>query len=509
MKPLIELRKVTLRPFRAVGSSLYNLNKSESQINNARILPGTDWSVFPNQNWLVVGPNGSGKSTLVSSLCGRAQVIEGKIVFREDCSQNDIGFISIKNDTKLLELIRKVQESGCGWNQLTNEDLFVNKFLFDENKAPTSSQQVILESLGLTQLLEHHLSHLSTGQVRKLSLAKVLMNGPKICILDEPFDGLDVASTRSICEFLSKYDHGQLIVISHRLNEIVELPMITHILEIGHNNEITSMGKKDFVLSGYLKNKLDHKALNQDTLIDQELIASLRNSRPLVPDVPLISMQNITVRFDGTDLIKDLTWTIHSLEHWSIVAPNGSGKSTLLELISGENSQVHSNDILFWGHSRDALSLVQVRSRIGIVTAKIQVSFQQSHQTVLRTICSAFHGIVGGYCPPVTDQQLSDARLWAKVFGIEHLLSMSFSALSQGQQRLVLWARSLVANPDLLLLDEPFHGLDSNRRKMLLDILETLKNSCTILIVSHHHDEIPHFISRQLQLDIKSGHAIK
>jgi molybdate transport system ATP-binding protein len=88
------------------------------------------------------------------------------------------------------------------------------------------------------------------------------------------------------------------------------------------------------------------------------------------------------------------------------------------------------------------------------------------------------------------------------VFGIEELKDRSFLQLSSGEQRLVLLARAFVKEPDLLILDEPLHGLDDNNRKLVKEIIDTYvrKEGKTLIMVSHYEDEFPKCITHSLRL---------
>jgi molybdate transport system ATP-binding protein len=178
------LKGASVRPFRAPGSSLFfegrRLNRGAKDVEHVKahdqlkeLLPGTDWSVRDGEDWLVVGANGTGKSCLAQALCGRAMVIKGQVRFPHPnlCSQRDIAYLSLKSDQALLSLVRKVQENRVGWNRMRNEDLVVRNLLLgsgdDFGPAPAW-----LGPLGLEPLLDEHLSNLSTGQVRKVSIAQ-------------------------------------------------------------------------------------------------------------------------------------------------------------------------------------------------------------------------------------------------------------------------------------------------------------------------------------------------
>uniref|UniRef100_A0A7S2RXA5 ABC transporter domain-containing protein n=3 Tax=Mucochytrium quahogii TaxID=96639 RepID=A0A7S2RXA5_9STRA len=294
-----------------------------------------------------------------------------------------------------------------------------------------------------------------------------------------------------------------MVLVSHRVSEIEDLHVMTHVLQVGGDNRISACGPKDQVLTESILSSLDHKPqaaklVKRDALLKQCL--NWKKGSPPSDDT-LVRMKNVRISFGENVLVDNLDWEIRRGEHWAIQGPNGCGKTQLLGLISGENTQVYKNEVLVFGKSRNTMSLEQVREHLGLVSAKLQAQFQRTHQSALKAICTAFHGVVGGYCPPCTSEQVAHARKWAELLEIDDLLDKNFPALSQGQQRLVLCARAFVCGPaPLLLLDEPFHGLDSRKRALLLTILSEVAKESTVVMVTHHGDEVAPFVVKTLKL---------
>jgi molybdate transport system ATP-binding protein len=223
----------------------------------------------------------------------------------------------------------------------------------------------------------------------------------------------------------------------------------------------------------------------------------------------VLEMRGVRVRFeDGSELLGGLDWAVRRGQHYCVRGHNGVGKSLLLGLITGDTPQAFNNDVRLFGRERAALSLDAVRQHLGEVSARLQHAFARgSHYPALDMICTGYHRVQGsGPCPPCTPEQRARAEAWAAVLGLPaRLLQVPFTALSQGQQRAALCARALLtgkqgALPTLLLLDEPFHGLDAGRRAALLHVLERIQGRTTIIIVSHFSDDIPNFVQRTLEL---------
>ena len=116
-------------------------------------------------------------------------------------------------------------------------------------------------------------------------------------------------------------------------------------------------------------------------------------------------------------------------------------------------------------------------------------------------VASGLHDSVGLYKRP-RPEQVGICEWWMRIFGIEKLKDSNFLQLSSGEQRLVLLARAFVKDPELLILDEPLHGLDRYNRRMVKDIIEAfcLRKNKTLIIVTHYKEELPNVINNTLTL---------
>jgi molybdate transport system ATP-binding protein len=119
----------------------------------------------------------------------------------------------------------------------------------------------------------------------------------------------------------------------------------------------------------------------------------------------------------------------------------------------------------------------------------------------LRIVASGLKDTVGLYVKP-DEQEKERCRWWMRIFGIEELADRSFLQLSSGEQRMVLLARAFVKDPELLILDEPLHGLDNVNRRLVKDIIETFcqRHNKTMIMVTHYEEELPQCITHKLFL---------
>ena len=119
----------------------------------------------------------------------------------------------------------------------------------------------------------------------------------------------------------------------------------------------------------------------------------------------------------------------------------------------------------------------------------------------IRIVASGLHDSVGLHVR-VADGELAACKWWMRMFGLSGLEDRPFLSLSSGQQRLTLLARAFVKDPELLILDEPLHGLDDCNCRLVLDIIETFceRLNKTLIMVTHYVKELPSCIDKQLIL---------
>jgi molybdate transport system ATP-binding protein len=195
-----------------------------------------------------------------------------------------------------------------------------------------------------------------------------------------------------------------------------------------------------------------------------------------------------------------VSWTVQRGERWAVLGPNGSGKTTLLSLLCGDHPQAYSNDIHLFGRRRGTGETIwDVKRNVGLLSPEFHLYFTEP-LTAARTAATGFFDTLADR-PTTPEQNDRVAELFA-AFGIEHLADRAFKTLSTGEQRLVLLARALVKRPPLLILDEPFQGMDPTATERCRDYLDReLGSDQTLLFVTHEPSELPRSVSQTLRLD--------
>lgn len=212
-------------------------------------------------------------------------------------------------------------------------------------------------------------------------------------------------------------------------------------------------------------------------------------------------MNHVSIQYGPKQILKDLCWTVREGERWALSGRNGSGKSTLLSLVCADNPQAYACDIRLFGHQRGSgESIWDIKRHIGYVSPEMHRAYK-SNLPAIRIVASGLKDSIGLYVKP-TDSELQICRFWMDIFSLLHLEQRPFLTLSSGEQRMVLLARALVKDPDLLILDEPMHGLDLHNRQMVKDIIEAFcqRPRKTLIVVTHYEEELPNNITHRLCL---------
>jgi iron complex transport system ATP-binding protein len=207
---------------------------------------------------------------------------------------------------------------------------------------------------------------------------------------------------------------------------------------------------------------------------------------------PVLELADVTVKRGQATLIDSISWTVEEDERWVVLGPNGAGKTTLLQVAA---AQIHPTSGVagILGEVLGTVDVFELRPRIGLTSAALADRIPRSER-VHDVVVSASYGVIGRWREHYDELDHERAAQLLTEVGAGRLADRTFGTLSEGERKRVQIARSLMTDPELLLLDEPAAGLDLGGREDLVSTLSVLamdELSPATVLVSHHVEEIP------------------
>jgi len=536
---------------------LFKQSRMFSLSSQTDVVQMQQWVQKEGKSAALFGANASGKTLLFDGLLDRA------------VDKSIMGMVSFEST---LWFIKQHGDKTVGW------------ICGGINSAQARS---LVVRFGLVNSWPRRVDTLSTGELRKLMLAKAMAQESKLLLLDGAHDGLDPRSRYQLTMLLSKIAKGfpKLLVslggtgkekkIQAQLLQVVqraeELPkeVDTGFFLSNHGIERREFGTTSINFDSKRIEKIDQMIADASDFswTTEDWMESLNQlwSPPEKLQSPIVQFKGVMISYEEEHMqnkgkktgkgLQDVSWTVKDRgEMWAIIGGNGAGKSTIARLIASpvnlENeqtltelavsgsreydnsmdpvfSQITESSVVLFGHQRGTNHAERaITERIGIVsidahirTAFIVRNLEMSTGREVSTFDIIRSGLYGSACSGsastqalermLQDSKTNDAGQTEKVHAAIKLAGLSsenlgkaFDRLSMAEQRLVLLARALVHGPDLLICDEAAHGLDPSHRRRLLDLLCFLrKQGLSIVVITHHADEIPETTSHLLELD--------
>ena len=445
----------------------------------------------------IVGPNGGGKSLLVDIITGRYPLLMNEVAYDFSPSESEmvcdnVKYITFRDSYGDSDATYYYQQR---WNTHDIDETPIVRDLLPAC-ADGELKDALYDLFGVEAMLDKHIILLSSGELRKFQLTKTLLSGPRVLIMDNPFIGLD-AKTRDLLHVLlrrlTEMTRLQVILVLSKTDDIPEF--ITHVIPV----EDRTCGDK-ISLQEYLHQRREVPAhvLPEEK---RERILNLPYGENLYHAEHIVDLNKVSIRYGDRTILKDLDWTVRCGEKWALSGDNGSGKSTLLSLVCADNPQSYACDIALFGRKRGSgESIWEIKKHIGYVSPEMHRAYLKNLPAI-DIVASGLHDSIGLY-RKMQEKDRAVCEWWMDIFGIADLKDRNFLQLSSGEQRMVLLARAFVKDPELLILDEPLHGLDMRNRRLVKDVIEAFceRKDKTMIMVTHYREELPAVITNALYL---------
>ena len=476
---------------RADRPPLIELRGVDVARSGATILHGVNWTLRAGEHWLVRGANGSGKSTFLRLLRGevwpapqrgeRLYYFDGGAQTTAIEVRPHIALVSPETQERYLQQEWRMTGRDVVHTGFAQTDLLYVRL----TRTQKARAEKLARQLRITALLDRDMQTLSTGELRKILVARAMVGAPHLLLLDEVCDGLDAKFRRELLRMIEGIARRgtQIIYTTHRPDEV--LSVITHEL-VFENGRMAQCGHPP-------------RAPGVPP-------ASLPLSKPdpagrrgHVAGAPFIRIENADVFLDRTPVLRGIHWQWRRGEHWVVLGGNGAGKTTFLKLIASDLYPAFGARVSRFEFTADN-TIWDLRARIGCVSPLLQAHYREQ-LTAEQVVASGFFSSVGLMDQP-TAAQLRKVRALFREFGLEALRKQDMNKLSFGELRKMLTLRALVPEPQLLIFDEPFDGLDATAKRDFAAALERVAARGTqLLVVTHHLDDLPRCITHGLLIE--------
>ena len=463
------------------------------------VLRGITWRLKPGERWALLGENGAGKTQLLKLLSGdiwptptRATIAvrtywAGRHALELPDAKQRIAYLGAERQDKYARYAWNLRVRDVIATGLHRTDLLLSPVTRTQAKQVTA----MLHACGIHRLAAREFLSLSYGEKRLALLARALVQQPDWLLLDELYNGLDGEYRGRIDSVLAaaRAKGQSWVATAHRAMDVP--PGTRSLLELseGRIRRMKQLSRADLA------------RLRAHAAESQPRPARRRHQPPRTTAVAgpvLLRLRNVDLYVGYRAVLRAVNWQLRQGEHWAVFGANGAGKSSFLKLLYGDLSPALGGKIERVGFPAGT-PIFEWKRRVGYVSPELQ-SLYATDVDVTELVASGRHSSIG-LAARMTAADLKGARTWLAFFKLRDVAKRRSRELSYGQMRRALIARAMAANPTMLLLDEPFTGLDPIQRAAIKRFLERLmRRQVTIVAAVHHAEDLPRGMTRRLHL---------
>jgi branched-chain amino acid transport system ATP-binding protein len=447
----------------------------------------------------LIGPNGSGKTTLFNVITGYERIQQGGVRFNgteiTNAPPDRVFGLGIGRTFQLTRIFTRLSvienmlvatQRSRGWLRAVIRRA--------GSTAERRRALQLLQFVGIERLAHEPAGNLSFGQRKLLELASLLVADPDVLLLDEPAGGVNPTLIKHLADRIQELNKAgkTFLVVEHNMEFVMSL--CHHVTVLSQGTALVSgppeqVRSNPAVLDAYLGGE-DDAATQLELAGDAppgghssaRVVTAPGTVQPrlkLGGPEPLLSVRGVVAGYGGGDILKQVSFDVPQGEITCIVGPNGAGKSTLLSTISGL-LRPRQGEIRFRGQVISGQSP-------GDILARGIVQVPQAHS--LFTDMTVRENVEMGAFT-ISDKELVRRRLEAveeRYPIVRDRAEEKAGSLSGGQQRLVELARSLMLDPEMVVLDEPSMGLDPQTRELVFEMIELMnRDGKTVLLVEQN-----------------------
>ena len=452
---------------------LVTLDHVDVDLAGTPVLHDVTWRLERHRHWGVVGANGSGKTTFLGLIAGTVWPAPERGIRRYDFGAGlETDAVRARSEIVLVGHELQDRYARLTWNFTALDVVLSGVYRTDvPRRKPAAAEREraldVLRRLGVAALAPRRFLELSRGEQRRVLIARGVAFSPTVLLLDEPASGLDAAARIELDTMLARVAREcTLVCAAHAPGDLPAwIPRYVRI-EAGRIVAVTRNG-------------------GDDEGARAEKAAAARSARHTAAPaaVPLIALERVDAWRKGRRVLHDVTWRLAPGEHWLVTGPNGSGKSSFLRVLHGQLRPALGGSVT-WPALGNPKDVWELRKQVAWVSPELQAAYRYP-STVRECIASGFTSSVGATRAPTPEETQRIEELLDEL-ALRPLADRMLTTLSYGQARRALLGRLLALKPRVLLLDEPWEGLDAPNAELLNTVLAAVAADGTQLVCASH-----------------------